>query len=103
MLQHCKLPTTDMVPALALGAELPETGAMEQPPRPKKKPLLDFWLLVRAYVFLGVIEGSQAWLAFSWFSGVMAMQWLIFNKSLQLSCLALPLPVSLLFIVRQPQ
>jgi magnesium-transporting ATPase (P-type) len=47
---------TDMVPALALGAELPETGVMEQPPRPKKKPLLDLWLLVRAYVFLGVIE-----------------------------------------------
>jgi potassium/sodium efflux P-type ATPase len=47
---------TDMVPALALGSELPETGIMKQPPRPKKKPLLDLWLLVRAYLFLGVIE-----------------------------------------------
>lgn len=47
---------TDMVPALALGAELPEQGTMQQPPRAKKKPLLDLWLLVRAYVFLGVIE-----------------------------------------------
>jgi potassium/sodium efflux P-type ATPase len=47
---------TDMVPALALGAELPEKGMMQQPPRAKKKPLLDLWLLVRAYLFLGVIE-----------------------------------------------
>ncbi|MDX2242906.1 MAG: cation-transporting P-type ATPase [Leptolyngbyaceae cyanobacterium bins.302] len=47
---------TDMVPALALGAELPETGIMQQPPRPKQQPLLDKWLLIRAYVFLGSIE-----------------------------------------------
>jgi magnesium-transporting ATPase (P-type) len=55
---------TDMVPALALGAELPETGVMEQPPRPKKKPLLDLWLLVRAYVFLGVIEAIAGMVGF---------------------------------------
>lgn len=47
---------TDMVPALALGAERPEVGIMQQPPRSKNKPLLDLWLLVRAYIFLGVIE-----------------------------------------------
>ncbi|BDA67680.1 cation-transporting ATPase, E1-E2 type [Calothrix sp. PCC 7716] len=48
---------TDMVPALALGAEKPEVGIMQQPPRPKNKSLLDQSLLVRAYLFLGVIEG----------------------------------------------
>jgi potassium/sodium efflux P-type ATPase len=47
---------TDMIPALALGAELPETGIMQQQPRPKNKPLLDKWLLIRAYGFIGIIE-----------------------------------------------
>ncbi|AFZ18687.1 cation-translocating P-type ATPase [Allocoleopsis franciscana] len=47
---------TDMVPALALGAERAEAGTMQQPPRPKSKPLLDRSLLLRAYCFLGLIE-----------------------------------------------
>lgn len=66
---------TDMVPALALGAELPETGVMQQPPRPKKKPLLDLWLLVRAYVFLGVIEAIAGMAGFFlvWWSHGYAM------------------------------
>lgn len=66
---------TDMVPALALGAELPETGVMEQPPRPTKKPLLDLWLLVRAYAFLGVIEAIAGMAGFFlvWWSHGYAM------------------------------
>ncbi|OUC11669.1 MAG: HAD family hydrolase [Alkalinema sp. CACIAM 70d] len=48
---------TDMVPALALGAEKPEVGTMQQPPRNKLKPLLDKSLMLRAYCFLGLIEG----------------------------------------------
>lgn len=55
---------TDMVPALALGAEPPEPGVMKQPPRSKKKPLLNAPLLLRAYGFLGVIEAIVAMLAF---------------------------------------
>lgn len=47
---------TDMLPALALGAELPEAGIMQQRPRPKNKPLLDRDLLLRAYGFIGMIE-----------------------------------------------
>ncbi len=47
---------TDMVPALGLGAELPEAGIMQQLPRPKDKPLLDRGLLLRAYLFIGLIE-----------------------------------------------
>jgi Ca2+-transporting ATPase len=49
---------TDMIPALALGTERPERGIMEQPPRPKSKPLLDSSLLLRAYFFLGAIEAA---------------------------------------------
>ena len=48
---------TDMLPALALGAEKPETGILLQPPRKKSKPLLDMSLLLRAYCFLGLLEG----------------------------------------------
>jgi Ca2+-transporting ATPase len=48
---------TDMLPALALGAEKPETGTLQQPPRQKSKPLLDKSLLLRAYCFLGLLEG----------------------------------------------
>ena len=48
---------TDMLPALALGAEEPEAGILLQPPRKKSKPLLDKSLLLRAYCFLGLLEG----------------------------------------------
>ncbi|MBF2001155.1 MAG: cation-transporting P-type ATPase [Synechococcales cyanobacterium M58_A2018_015] len=55
---------TDLVPALALGAEAPETGIMQQPPRSKHKLLLDRNLLARAYLFLGVIEAIAGMSAF---------------------------------------
>jgi magnesium-transporting ATPase (P-type) len=47
---------TDLIPALGLGAERPEPGVMNQPPRSLKKRLLDLPLLLRAYSFLGIIE-----------------------------------------------
>ncbi len=49
---------TDMVPALGLGAEPPEPGLMDKPPRPKDKRLLDVPLLLRAYGFLGPVEAA---------------------------------------------
>ena len=55
---------TDMVPALALGAESPETGIMERPPRKKQEFLLNVPLLLRAYAFLGVIEATLSLLGF---------------------------------------
>jgi calcium-translocating P-type ATPase len=48
---------TDLFPALALGAEKPEIGIMERPPRKKSQFLMDAPLLLRAYCFLGLIEG----------------------------------------------
>ncbi len=63
---------TDMIPALALGAEKPEKGIMQQPPRKKSQPLLDRSLLARAYGFLGLIEavlGMSAFLAVWWSYG----------------------------------
>ncbi|HEY9629538.1 MAG TPA: cation-transporting P-type ATPase [Coleofasciculaceae cyanobacterium] len=55
---------TDMLPALALGAEEPEAGILLQPPRKKSKPLLDKSLLLRAYCFLGLLEGLAGMTAF---------------------------------------
>lgn len=55
---------TDMVPALALGAELPEAGIMDRPPRPRQEFLLNVPLLIRAYLFLGVIEAVLSMLGF---------------------------------------
>jgi magnesium-transporting ATPase (P-type) len=51
---------TDVLPALALGAERAEAGTMQLPPRNKARPLLDRSLLLRAYCFLGVIEATLA-------------------------------------------
>lgn len=48
---------TDLVPALALGAEKPEIGIMERLPRKKTQFLMDTPLLLRAYCFLGLLEG----------------------------------------------
>lgn len=55
---------TDMVPALALGAEPPETGTMDRPPRNQRDFLLNTPLLLRAYGFLGLIEASLSMLGF---------------------------------------
>ena len=55
---------TDMVPALALGAEKPHAGIMTIPPRPRTERLMNLRLLLRAYVFLGLIEAGIAMGAF---------------------------------------
>ncbi len=57
---------TDMVPAMALGADPPEPGIMEQPPRSRKAHLIDLPLLLRAYGWLGPIEGIFCMVAFYW-------------------------------------
>jgi sodium/potassium-transporting ATPase subunit alpha len=51
---------TDMLPALALGAEPPHAGIMDEPPRPRKEKLLSWRVLLRAYAFLGLIEAAIA-------------------------------------------
>jgi Ca2+-transporting ATPase len=55
---------TDMVPALALGAEPPEPGLMEQPPRNLKEHVISPALLKRAYLVLGVVQSLAAMVAF---------------------------------------
>ncbi|MCX7614337.1 MAG: cation-transporting P-type ATPase [Clostridiales bacterium] len=55
---------TDMVPAIGLGTELPETGSMNRPPRPLNEPLLNRKLLVRAMLYYGMIESAAAMISF---------------------------------------
>ena len=55
---------TDMVPALGLGAESPDSRVMQRPPRTRRERLLTPGLLVRAYLFLGVLEAAAAMTAF---------------------------------------
>jgi magnesium-transporting ATPase (P-type) len=51
---------TDMVPAIGLGAELPEQGVMDRPPRSQHEPLLTKRLLARALLWYGMIESIAA-------------------------------------------
>ena len=55
---------TDMLPALALGAEPPHADVMNRPPRPRHERLLSPALLARAYLFLGPLEAFGALVAF---------------------------------------
>jgi magnesium-transporting ATPase (P-type) len=55
---------TDLLPALALGAESPEPGIMNHPPRSPQQKLLNRSLLIRAYGFLGAIEAVLSLLGF---------------------------------------
>jgi magnesium-transporting ATPase (P-type) len=49
---------TDLLPALALGAEAPELDVMRRPPRSRRERLLNLPTLLRAYGWLGMIEAA---------------------------------------------
>jgi magnesium-transporting ATPase (P-type) len=55
---------TDLLPALALGAEPPHPGLMREAPRSRGQRLLTTGLMLRAYLFLGVMEAAAAMAAF---------------------------------------
>ena len=55
---------TDMLPALALGAEKPDPVLMHRPPRARGERLMSWSLLARAYVFLGLLEAAAAMVVF---------------------------------------
>lgn len=63
---------TDLVPALGLGAEPPEPGMMEVPPRRLKDHLITKEMLLRAYLWLGLLQSLAVMAAFYfmyWMSG----------------------------------
>jgi sodium/potassium-transporting ATPase subunit alpha len=51
---------TDMLPALALGAERPHPRVMQRPPRRAGERLLSWPLLARAYLWLGMLQAAAA-------------------------------------------
>jgi sodium/potassium-transporting ATPase subunit alpha len=55
---------TDMIPALGLGTERPHSDVMDLPPRPRNERLLSLPLLLRAYLFLGIVEAAVAMAGF---------------------------------------
>jgi magnesium-transporting ATPase (P-type) len=55
-----------MLPALGLGAEKPAPDIMKAPPRSRTDRLLNWPLLVRAYLFLGLMQAAAAMSAY-WF------------------------------------
>ena len=55
---------TDMLPALGLGANPPAQGIMTRPPKGRNERLLNWPLLLRAYLFLGLLEASAAMTAY---------------------------------------
>jgi magnesium-transporting ATPase (P-type) len=55
---------TDLLPALALGAEAPEPGLMERPPRDLKEHVITPRMLARAYFWLGPVQSLATMAAF---------------------------------------
>jgi len=56
---------SDVLPALALGAERPEPGTMDRPPRPPAEHLFS-WPVVRRFLFLGMIQSVGVVFVFFW-------------------------------------
>lgn len=66
---------TDMLPALALGAEKPTQEVMRQPPRSPEERLLNLKLLSRAYLFLGPIEAAAGLFGFFYVLNTGGWKW----------------------------
>jgi magnesium-transporting ATPase (P-type) len=54
----------DLVPGLALGVDPPEEGIMDRPPRSLNEHIITRPLLLRAFVWLGLVQGLMAVAAF---------------------------------------
>lgn len=57
---------TDTLPALALGRSPPEADVMDRPPRPPHERLLNLPVIVRGYLFIGVIEAILVMSGYFW-------------------------------------
>lgn len=66
---------TDMLPALALGAERPTKELMKQPPRSPKKRILDSRVLSLVFLLLGPIEAAAGLFGFSYVLKQGGWQW----------------------------
>jgi magnesium-transporting ATPase (P-type) len=62
---------TDLIPAMGLGIEPPEQGAMERPPRPHDEQLLSLAFILRSYFVQGTL------LALSCYATYLYMGWVL--------------------------
>lgn len=63
---------TDLIPAMGLGVEPPETGIMDRPPRRKKEKLLSMGFILRAYFVQGSILAFACYATYyfaGWYMG----------------------------------
>ena len=66
---------TDILPALALGAEKPTKEVMKKPPRSHKERLLNLKLLLRVFLLLGPIEVAAGLFGFFYVLHTGGWQW----------------------------
>ncbi|WP_353684226.1 cation-transporting P-type ATPase [Thermodesulfovibrio sp. 3907-1M] len=66
---------TDILPALALGAEKPTAEVMKKPPRSHKERLLNLKLLLRVFLVLGPIEAAAGLFGFFYVLHSGGWQW----------------------------
>jgi magnesium-transporting ATPase (P-type) len=57
---------TETLPALALGVERAEPDILKRPPRSRKERLVDGKMLLRAWIFLGLIEAVLVMAGYFW-------------------------------------
>jgi magnesium-transporting ATPase (P-type) len=57
---------TETLPALALGREPAESGLMQRPPRARSESVIQAPMLLRAWLFLGLISAALAMAGFFW-------------------------------------
>ena len=55
---------TDLIPALGLGAEKPEKGIMNKPPRNLAEPLLNKQIILKAFLWYGILESIVSMFAY---------------------------------------
>ncbi len=103
---------TDMLPALALGAESSDKKLMQQPPRPAKERLLSWPLLIRAYLWLGMLEASASLTVFffvlhqsGWEYGNLLSKADLFYQQATTACLAAIVMAQIMnvFVCRHPR
>ena len=50
---------TDLIPAMSLGEEMPDEDVLDYPPRKPDENILNKYVLLRSYGFLGVVEAGM--------------------------------------------
>jgi Ca2+-transporting ATPase len=83
---------TDMLPALGLGAEETEKGVMNRPPRSQKEPLLNKSVMIKGFLWYGMLESAVAMgayffinMLYGWPNGPLASSGTIYSQATTLT------------------